>query len=269
MIKSALIVGILFLTICVSRAFAQTNLYWTNYALYNPAATGMANVHDFSATTTFKRDRYWSQNAMYQGRIKALHGAIGVGGSFYESKYHSGSVSPMVNYSFHLQTGEETTLGFGANATYVPVYYHPNGDILMGLGTHIRHKTFNAGLSVQTYPKYLGQKVYQKFFTTLYADYVWNASEKFALHPSILIVGDFGLTTTVSVRGIFLQKYAIGASVSDYYYGATAGLNLGKHVSLSYGIEFNTGKSYFYAMTGQNRIVRNSINLRVFLSEKE
>jgi len=228
-------------TVCLLAAssYAQQDpavtMFWNNYTRFNPAMAGVLYKHE---GTLMARNQWtgFSGNptsyfAAYNAKVDPLYGGIGVNMEHTDIGLQVVNKA-MLNYSFHINVGEETVIAIGASAgvstskTDVSLYIFPDGGeeisdkpsaaFNSSFGAAIKFRDLNAGVSVTNLnePRY-GNGWYNYDPVRHYyafAEYELGISENVALKPAGLFVTDLNVNElNVNVRGILKNKYWFGA----------------------------------------------------------
>lgn len=257
------------LSLCFSsQAFSQETLFWSQYAAGNPAATGINSDLDVSSITSYYGNKLAMERFNADARIKKLHGAVGVGYR-YLSNQRFGTYqmnNPYLNYSFHIKTGENSMLAFGAGvnwidnrSTYpgVSTTLHSQ-ETSYSLGTHFQYKRLKVGMALSTFEGDYNKTGVE--ISDIYADYTFKFGDNWQLHTAAHL-GNFRTSNygnTILARAIYKNKYWIGTSYTDdREVGFMAGINLNDHWSIGYsmGVRFSNG-------LGGNQIANQNLLVR-------
>ena len=244
-----------------STAFGQA-MFWNNYSIYNPAASGVFYKHHANVSAIGRFNRTYPSTfyfANYDARIKKLHGGLGI--NYVHSGFGSSHRNDMtkVNYSYHLQLGEHSLLSAGAylgythSRTEMRTYINnelilaestSDGALTTGFGLHFQHRNLHVGVSVldlnQPHFKTAGGiESRQPRSYIVYADYLWNISDNFALRPAAILnfADQYGIASQWSLRAIIHQKFWAGVSLNERLVGISAGYDFNERFSLGYSFE--------------------------------
>ena len=265
----------LILFVCFSpKIFGQNRFFWNQYGAGNPAATGTNSDLDISSITDYYGHSIFSERLNAEARIKKLHGAVGAGYRlFANNNFNDYLVSnPYLNYSFHIKTGENSLLAFGANVDFSDTRRsHMNADqtgvitthykeTRYGLGAHFQYKRLKAGVAISTYDDGPFSESGVEL-SDLYIDYTFKFGENWQLqtaaHAGSYRVAYFDRGNTVMARAIYKNKYWFGASLAEESeVGLMAGINLNDRWNIGYSIGTRISGGSINYITSQSLVVR-------------
>jgi type IX secretion system PorP/SprF family membrane protein len=199
----------------IAQQEPQFSGYWNNYSSYNPAATGLLNDHYFSLNNRIQWAGFSGApntiNALYDVKISSLNSGVGVGYTFEEiGSTQSNKVN--LNYSYHIDLGDDKVIGIGLAGTYNRLVFqevsstyevYGNGSVVQTGGSPENFTNMNAGIMFKTPKLLLGASVTQLLESTgsafyspakhafVTASYAINVSETFILSPKLLAKSDF------------------------------------------------------------------------------
>jgi len=242
-------------------------MFWNNYSYFNPAMSGLNYRHE----GTFTARNQWPSSSInpmtffgsYSAKVNALHGGAGITAMNDRNSYYSGS-KIMLNYSFHMQLGEESVLAIGAAAgifhvktqfeklTFPEIYaYEMNGTgtaFNSNIGIAYRFKKLNVGASITnlnepSFPSGTARVSAARNYW-FFADYLLQLSPGFALKPAALYQTD-GIVQSAqaSLRAILKGKYWLGVNVrSRDTFGAMVGVDLKEKFRIGYSYDVTTSR---------------------------
>lgn len=213
------------------------DFYWTQYANENPAAAGTDSRFAISSVAGLTGNII-TQRIAAEGRIKKLHGGFSAGYNFQGRLDNDYSYSsPFVNYSFHIKTGENSLLAFGAGVEYYNQRFSPENHyryegIRYKSGVHFQYKGIKTGVAFETYEDAANRR--HIALSNIYLDYTYKFGSNWALNASAF-AGRF--EAGVQLRATCKDKYWLSMSHSLYKKaGATIGMNITENLSLGYSI---------------------------------
>jgi len=243
-----------------SGAFGQAAQFWNNYTFFNPSMTGLRYKHEGNIATMsqindspFKNSGYF---ANYGARIKRLHGGVGVN-YFRSSTFSSKTDYFNLNYSYHINLGEQTVLALGASAgmfdSRVLSYYNfPDltsytteraSEFTTNAGISLRYKSLTAGVGVRNLNQSWitdskGNSYRSERTFNVFADHNWSVSDNFALATSALAQTDMrgNFYSQLSARAVIKGKYSAGAHVSNDMYGLSLGYEFDNRFNVGYSV---------------------------------
>lgn len=261
MIRSTIVSLSMLMALSVSTAYTQTDFFWNQQSLYNPAATGLDDKISIRSTTTIHREGIVSEQFSADLKSKKLHGAVGLGYSAMIPGDYYGASNSYVNYAFHARTGENSLLSIGTGLSYhkrsmissSQTVYRSEG-LAWSLGAHFRYKNFNAGVSTSLLTN--DGIHYHVGIETLYADYTFKLKNDWSLKVAGIATGSpnalygYRNALTVSARH---KDFSFGASRFSNGFGGFVEWNATEKLALGYSINFAhpTYTSPRYELFGQ------------------
>ena len=200
-------------------------MFWNNYTIFNPAATGLFYKHQANATF---RDQWEGVNgapqtwiANYNAKIDGIHGGLGANYIYEDiSVFHTTRVN--VNYSYHFKVGENGILsaGFSGGLLFNKYSFTPQSSVTTttfnaNAGLVYKNDRLNIGLSTTN----LNQLDYNKSFYTpalhyyLCADYLFTLGERFDLKPQVLLRTDaVKFSCDLNVLAYYKKQFWLGVT---------------------------------------------------------
>lgn len=171
-----------------SEVYGQGGFFWTQYAAGNPAATGVNSNLEISSVTSLTGKSIIRERINAEVRIKKLHGAIGVGYRYAQNRTYYQSSNPYLNYSFHIKTGENSLLAFGASVEFAE-YKYSNGsssaqrfsEMGYGIGAHYQFKGLKVGIAAKMYNNHYGLRY---GLSDVYVDYTLKLGDNWAINAA-------------------------------------------------------------------------------------
>ncbi|MFH0895734.1 MAG: PorP/SprF family type IX secretion system membrane protein [Bacteroidota bacterium] len=222
-------------SLCMAQQEPQYTMYWNQYSIFNPAASGL--FYDKYAAVTSRHQ--WvgfgaepkTLAAQYCQKIDAIHGGAGIN-YFYdelglEKKHHIN-----LNYSFHLKLKNDNILSFGLYAGILRytidrtqfVFIDPNDPLLQNLKKETDYN-FNSGFGIvfKTHKYQAGAGISQlnepKFFSPsvkssrhYYLSSLYNIDlYKLVIQPNLLFKTTLkNWQIDVSLRAFFIKHFWLG-----------------------------------------------------------
>lgn len=174
-----------------------SSMFWNNYTLFNPAATGLFYKHQ---ANVMYRDQWDKVNgaprtftANYNTKLDFLHG--GIGANYVHDKIGFTNTDRInLNYSYHLQLGKEGVLAAGISAGLIhsatdpslPYSSQKGNAFTMNFGLVYKTERLNIGLSSTNLNEPTIKKLYYSFARHYYlnADYLFELTPHFDLKPA-------------------------------------------------------------------------------------
>ncbi len=271
-----------FCTLFSIYSLSQTNLFWANYANYNPASIGVINRYEFSATAVFPKNSYSNKLVSSSFHVEPLHGAVGFSLITPLPKEEKYRMQLNLNYSFHIHLRKKALLAIGTsigtdrmNQDFFKLkgekIKNPFGAFILGYGFHFSYKGLNIGGATLFNPNHLHSFGLKAMSGSAYAEYKFTILENLDLIPAILITNSYEKNQQFSLRIVARNQYWIGGSFSVKGYGGLFGIKVGKHnLTLTYSLEVdNPYSSQYISSNDAKAMIINSINLRAFLVNKD
>lgn len=218
--------------LCSAVTFAQQDplftMFWNNYALVNPAVSGLYYKHQASAAYR----NQWvgvngapnSVNAGYNMKLDALHGGLGVT-YLYDELGFTNQHRANLNYSYHFKIGENGILAAGISAgiasmkmddNWIPSTT-PSGKntaFLLNAGVVYKARAFSVGLSSTNVNEPVVRNPYHYTFArhyVLFADYTFNIGNDFELKPQAIVRTDaVKISADFNVLATYRKQYWLG-----------------------------------------------------------
>ena len=254
-----------FLTLCLITAstYSQDNpqsLFWNNYSITNPAATGLFSKHYASITA---RDQ-WIKfdynpitiNSIYDFQI-SKNQSIGTNYQFDKIGFFKTNTLNL-NYAYRFQFSEKTIVSLGTSVNYKqlrldPIWTTPDGTSLVNnpsIPAYYNREYFdvNVGAMVKTdkilfgisYINGFNKFNSHKIFTTF--SYLMSINENFKLKPNFQLrlatdipyfIADVNVTATIKKIFDFGLSYR-----SNNWIGVNAGFNFKEKFSICYAFDY-------------------------------
>lgn len=253
------------------RARAQQDVQFTqfyaNRMFYSPAA--MVGTDQLFRVSLTDREQWWGSGSD-RPSYRTLNVSqffteqnMGIGLTVYEWNQNiETNLLAKLSYSYQLQVGREAWMSFGVNVGIMNGWYNdvvlpdgqgggavedyleasPNMDL--GLGIEFYTKELVAGVSVQHLPIKIGANPMTMLFHSYYY-FGYNAplSENWSLFPMIMLrTAGKSTNLDVSLRAFYRDIINFGASYRLDAVALMAGVNLGKHFTLSYSCDVPIGQ---------------------------
>ncbi len=250
------LIALAFITTCLF-SFGQTNMFWNNYANFNPAMSGFE--HEYHGAITAREDWKWNNGiegltANYNQRIAGNHGVgIAYSGIYYQNFFQNNVIKLNYNYQFDLKKAGKIATGIGVGYEHVlfdesflssfnppPSFSRTVNFALVNIGVAYSWKKLNAGVSTTDYSFLLSNNdsisQSNKIGINLHASYDFQLSRKFQLTPRALFTAQngfrdiaFDLTTT------YLKKFSLGVMTTGRdNFGIHAGWDIREKFRVSY-----------------------------------
>lgn len=247
----SLIVGFLLFPVI---SFAQNSMFWNNYSVSNPAATGLETKHyGFASYSFFNYTEPFSGYNLYAGydaKLASLHGGLGLNVSSNKLAWF-GNNSANLNYSFHQKLGEKYVLALGVAAGMLNIYNEDFDTIYsarsetqfnLNLGTVFKGKRLELGFScTQLNRPAFGDSIKNSADPTyfLYGQYKFRLSDKLDLIPRMQYINYSGFNQLKLNATLLLKKqYWLGIGYNHRNnFNLMAGVDLFEKFRLGYGIE--------------------------------
>jgi len=267
--KSTLLFFILLITPLAKAQDSHNSMFWNNYTLFNPAASGLFYKHQANAMF---RDQWVGVNGApvtltgnYNAKAAFIHGGIGVNyqhisiGFYWVQRFN-------LNYSYHWKLGKTGVLaagvsagiyGFGTGPKWVlPANSGPNkgSAFIMNVGLIYKTERFNLGLSSTNINE---PEIHNLAFSTnrnyyLNADYMFGIAPKFELKPQVLVRTDMvKYSADINLLAYYNKQYWLGVT---YRTNAAIGFMGGWDIKEKYRV----GYSYDMTINHLSSISRGS-----------
>lgn len=226
-------------SLLVSGSFAQqdalTTMFWNNYTVFNPAATGLFYRHHASA---LYRNQWDGVNgapntifANYDAKVNVLHGGLGMNYIYDHIGFFDGHRANL-NYSFIYEFNENSSISAGIsagimnlknNATWGSI--NPNDPSVPGNGSDTKF-IMNAGLmyrfrelTIGLSSTQLNEPDFKKIYYTSQRHYYLSAAydliigNNFTVRPQVLLrTNQVVFSADINVLAYYKQQYWAGLS---------------------------------------------------------
>ena len=223
------------------------SMFWNNYSIINPAASGLYYKHQASAQWRHQSKTTGSEaiTGGYNTKLDFIHGGLGV--AYLYEKFGSPTYQRAnLDYSYQIKLNETNVLsaGIGLGVIYRdysdwPVSFRPKNEtaFAMNLGVVYKNEKLSVGLSST-------QVNMKERDFIIFADYVLNITPDIDLKPRILARADVKMYGEFSLMGSFKKQYWLGAgyrSLNTVYF--MAGWDIREKFRIGYSYSLTTSKS--------------------------
>jgi type IX secretion system PorP/SprF family membrane protein len=252
------------------KVFAQDDVqltqFYANKLYYNPAATGISDKLNASATYRAQwagsptlsrkaRPNYILVNAAQYFADKRS----GVGLTIYNASQHvNNNLQIKGTYAYHLQVQDEAWLAMGASlgllhrsikdgVTVGGYEYHEGSYTMSDLALGIEYYTpeISAGIAVQHIPVILGNKEMRQHTHWYYhASYIYEVDDEWRVIPSVFVRSSQGAVYNfdVSARVSYLNMFQLGLGLRKDAIAILAGFTFDDTFSFGYSFDIYTGQ---------------------------
>lgn len=225
-----------------TSSFAQTELFWNNYANFNPAMSGFQYQYHASATvgdfSTWNRGLE-TAHANYGQRILGKHG-VGLTYSSRNYFWNFNTIKLNYNYQFDLKRAGKIAPGIGigfrqASPEY-DMYIIPPTTILaprtygvLNLGVAYSWKKLLVGVSTTDFTDAWSYSTsgspFSNMGTNMHASYDFQLGKNFQLTPRAFFEAQHGFrTVNTNLTATYKRKYSLGFSSQIHQ---SIGVNMG------------------------------------------
>lgn len=251
------------LTLFQSTSFAQQDpqltQFWNVSSSFNPANTGLFYKHQAGINY---RNQWDGVNgapnsllAVYNAKLDKYKSGIGFNG-LYETIGSMTQSRVDLNYSYHLDFGNERLLSFGAAASISQIAYKEGyfGNTASGKGTAfganfgITYKTkrLTLGLSSTNLNEARISEAYFAYARHYYlsASYDFDLSSDFSLKPQVLLVTDgIFFSTDINLLATYKKQYWLGITNRNFdSFCFTAGIDFKEKYRIGYSYDLPISK---------------------------
>jgi type IX secretion system PorP/SprF family membrane protein len=223
-------------------------VFWNNYSIYNPAASGLSGKHFASLNANTQSWLAASASVLYDVKFKPLHGGLGINYDLHrEGRINSHNVNG--NYAFQLDLARDKVLsvgmGFSLYNRRYPVSSGFQSESVFDLNAGAAYKTRHwlVGLSatklIQSAYKVSSLKNIRHYY--LLCSYHRPVGRNFEIKPSVFvktefshIQADFNFIATYKERFWFGGTYRIYESIA-----LMAGVDIMGSYRIAYAYDFN------------------------------
>jgi type IX secretion system PorP/SprF family membrane protein len=295
-IKAVVIVFVGFIGQCFAQQEPLFTMYWNNYSLQNPAATGLFNKHFASVSAR----RQWVDfpgepqviSAVYDYRLTKINSGIGI--NYFNDQLGLEKNNKInLNYSYHIsfKKGGVLSTGIGVGVlqktidyssfvfpTLTPDPLFPNSketDNMLNINVGAMYKTnrFLLGFSStqvnEAKSKKLNFKNSRHYFLTSSCKIALGRS--FELKPSFYLRSDLSTTQAdINVISMYKERFWLGLSYrSSDAVAAMAGVDIKGKYRIGYSYDYTTSKLRNYSSGSHEIILTLMLDGKTVNAEKQ
>lgn len=249
-------------------SFAQQDMFWNDYANFNPAMSGFQYQQHGAVSYSDYIKRDWSSkelSANYNMRFSQKHGVgINFSGYNYSTIFNSSNVVANYNYQFDLKEAGRLSAGIGAGVNVLNLSSNniptPRTHLQLNLGVAYKWKGLTTGFSIQNIAQPRAELTPGFFSATkpvyaIHAGYEFNLGERFQLTPRAMFEHNYGYTElNGGLTLTFDKRFLIGALYAFHNeIGFHAGWKIKEKIEVAYSVKssFSSYTQNFFSSTRQ------------------
>jgi type IX secretion system PorP/SprF family membrane protein len=234
-------------------------MFWNNYSIFNPAASGLYNRHFASVDCNIIPDYVKNASLLYDFKLTPLHGGLGINYNYYQMGVIS-NYNINLNYAFQLELTKDRILSIGESfSLYTKGYwegfepefrkYQTATVFDLNFGAAYKSEHWFVGLSSDKLIQSAYKKIHLKNKRQYYflCSYDRSIGENFDIKPAFFLKSDF---TYVQLDINFMATYK-----KRFWFGATyrineaiavmTGIDIRGKYRIGYSYGFNTSRKLY------------------------